>query len=323
MKHPAYHLRPNKMAERFAFIESIRRLERLSAKGLKNYTYLGLGGPYLEDFRLLNEFFPDISMISIETEDETCKRQRFHLPSSNVQLVNSDIESFIAQYDPGSMKSVFWLDYTDLKLSNFEEFKAVLGLVEKESMVKVTLRCDPRDYGAIRNEKRRLKKAEEFRSMFRKFMPLPSADPPRRLTDFAAFLQSMLQVAAEQAFPPLATELTLVPVTSFCYSDGSGMLTLTGVVCERDGRSKIENIYEDWTLANLNWNPPKLIDVPVLSTKERLHVQSLLPLKSTEGPTLRKALGYLIDEDIPKTEAALEQYAAFHSYSPYFLRGEP
>ena len=323
MKHPAYHLRPNKMAERFAFIEAIRRLERLSAKGLRDYTYHGLGGPYLEDFCLLNEFFPNIRMVSIETENETFKRQEFHLPSSNVQLVNSDIESFITQYDPGNMKSVFWLDYTDLTYSNFEEFKALLGLVVKESMVKVTLRCDPRDYGAIGNKKRKLKRAQEFRSTFWKVMPQPSADPPRKLVDFAGFLQGMLKVAVEQALPPPATDLTFVPVSSFCYSDGAGMFTLTGLVCDWNGKSKVENIFGDWAFANLNWNPPKLIDVPVLSTKERLHLQRLLPLESTEGITLRQALGYLIDEDIPKSEAALEQYAAFQSYSPYFLRGVP
>ena len=86
MKHPAYHLRPNKAAERFAFIEAIRRLERLSESGLADYTYHGLGGPYLEDFRLLYEFCPDIDMVSIESNDETYKRQRFHRPSSKVKL---------------------------------------------------------------------------------------------------------------------------------------------------------------------------------------------------------------------------------------------
>ena len=323
MKHPPYHLRPNKMAERFAFIEAIRRLERLSAGGLTDYTYHGLGGPYLEDFRLLYEFCPDIGMVSIEIEGETHKRQDFHLPCNKVQLVNNDMASYIAHYNPGNMRSVFWLDYTGLEYSCFEDFKALLGLVVEESMIKVTLRCEPRNYGAIKNRRARTQKADEFRSKFGKVMPVSSASPPRKLEDFANFLQGMLRVAVEQALPPTATTLTFVPVSSFCYSDGTGMFTLTGVVCDDSRRNAVEQVFADWTFANLTWSPPKLIDVPVLSTKERLHLQHLLPSRSTTGTTLRQALGYLIDDDIPKTEAALEQYVAFHRYSPYVLRGVP
>lgn len=323
MKHPAYHLRPNKMAERFAFIEAIRRLERLSAKGLTDYTYYGLGGPHLEDFRLLYEFCPDIGMVSIENNIETYKRQLFHRPTGKVQLVRDNLESYITHYNPGDKKSVFWLDYTVLKYSCFEDFKALLGLVLEKSMVKVTLRCEPRDFGAYREECIRREKADKFRKMYWNVMPQPSATPPLKLKDLANFLQRMLRVAVEQALPPNATTLTFIPISSFCYSDGTGMFTLTGVVCDNCGRHEVEQVYEDWEFGNLNWSPPRLIDVPVLSTKERLRLQHLLPSLSSSGTTLRQALGYQIENNIPKTEAALKQYADFHRYSPYFLRGVP
>jgi len=58
MKHPAYHLRPNKAVERVAFIDGIKHLGRFER--LSEYTYFGFGGPYLEDFRLLYEFYPEI-----------------------------------------------------------------------------------------------------------------------------------------------------------------------------------------------------------------------------------------------------------------------
>ncbi len=323
MKHTAYHLRPNKAAERFAFIEAIRRLERLGEGGLADYTYFGLGGPYLEDFRLLTEFFPDIDMVSIENENETYKRQDFHLPSSKVKLELDELSSYIARYDPGNMKSVFWLDYTNLKYSHFEDFKALLGLVAEKSMIKVTLRCHPKDYGSNKTGCAKEQEAEKFRVEFSNVMPQPSVDPPRYLPEFATLLQDMLRVAAGQVFPPAAAISTFVPVSSFCYSDGTGMFTLTGIVCDNDSRGAVRHIYEDWEFANLEWSPPTLINVPVLSTKERLHLQRLLPSTSTSGPTLLKALGYLIDNSTPKTEAALKQYAAFHRYSPYFLRGVP
>jgi len=324
MKHPAYHLNPNKAAERFAFIEAIRRLERLGEGGLANYTYHGLGGPYLEDFRLLYEFCPDIGMVSIESNGETYKRQHFHLPSSRVKLVRSDIASYIAQFSPDNVKSVFWLDFNKLKYSYFENFTSLLGLVEELSMLKVTLRCEPRDYGPFDDEKLRKLETDRFCSKFEKVMPEFPTVLPRTLEEFAGLLQKMLRVAVGQMLPSAATTLTFLPVSSFCYQDTkTGMFTLTGVVCDNTRRDEVERVYADWAFANLSWRLPRLIDVPILSTKERLHLQHLLPSNSTPSTTLQKALGYRIDDGDRKTEAAMEQYAAFHRYSPYVLRGMP
>lgn len=324
MKHPAYHLHPNKAVERFVFIEAIKRLDRLSTEGLKVYTYYGLGGPFLEEFRLLYEHCPDIGMVSIERNLETYKRQSFHLPSSRVRLVRDNMASFIAQFSPGNIKSVIWLDYTNLRYSCFEDFAALLGMVQEMSMIKVTLRCEPGDYDAIGKACIGNDKAKEFRSTFEKVLPPNAAGPPRNLKKFAVYLQEMLRVAVGQALPPTASPpLTFVPVSSFYYEDVNGMFTLTGVVCDKGSREKVEQNYADWEYANFNWGTPTLIDVPVLSTKERLHLQRFLPLRSMTGNTLRHVLGYKIDKGARKTEASLEMYAKFHKCSPYFLRGVP
>ena len=324
MRHPTYHLRPNKTADRLAFIEAIKRLERLGGKGLSDYTYHGLGGPYLEDFRLLYEFCPEIGMVSIENDQETYKRQSLHLPCSKLKLINDDLSAYISRYNRGDTKSVFWLDYTRLEYRYFEDFKALLATVAEGSMVKVTLRCEPRDYWVPKQKNESFRKADKFRAEFANVMVSQAVELPRSRRDFARLLQGMLRVAVEQAFPPAATKVTFVPVSSFYYSDGTGMLTLTGVVYQRDRRSEVKRVFSDWELANLTWSRPKLISVPFLSTQERLHLQHLLPSSSaTVGRTLRETLGYLIDDSIRKTETALEQYATFHRYAPYILRGVP
>ena len=102
MSSPAYHLRPNKAADRFALMEAIRRLPRLGDGGLEEYTYFGLGGPYLEDFRLLYEFCPDMGMVSIESEEEVYKRQKFHRPFRTLKLIQDEVSSYIDRYDPGA-----------------------------------------------------------------------------------------------------------------------------------------------------------------------------------------------------------------------------
>ena len=69
-RHPAYHLRPNKAVDRLVFLEILRVLELL-VSSLDEYTYIGFGGPYLEDFRLIAQMFPTLEMISIEEDEET------------------------------------------------------------------------------------------------------------------------------------------------------------------------------------------------------------------------------------------------------------
>jgi len=310
MRHPPYHLRPNKAVDRLMFVEAIRRLGKLAP--LSDYTYYGLGGPYLEDFRLLYDFCPEIKMVSIERDKETFKRQKFHLPCGTLRLEKTDFKSFLARYESRDERSIFWLDYTGLEYGHFGEFMALLGKISENSMIKVTLRAEPRDYFDESG-------AERFK---REFGALTDADPPREFRDFACLLQDMLQVAAEKALPS-AMPLMFHPVSSFYYADGAKMFTLTGLICVRTEAAMVKNAFRDWQFANLHWGKPKRIDVPVLSTKERLHLQNLLPCRGRAGRMLRAALGYLIDDDRRKTDIKLKQYAEFHRYFPYFMKGIP
>jgi len=318
---PAYHLRTNKAADRFALIEAIRRLPRLGVD-LEEYTYYGLGGAYLEDIRLLYEYCPEIKMVSIEGSPDIYQRQKFHQPCGTLKLENCDMRSYIGQYEPNDAKSIFWLDYTELRYGCVDDFIALLDKVIAGSMVKITLRADPRDYWNKPADIRR-RKAEEFRGEFRLVLPKQSARLPREFGRFAYMVQEMLRIAAQRALSAQTTQLAFQPVSSFYYSDGTWMFTLTGVVWPRNGHGAIERAYRNWEFANLTWGRPRLIDIPDLSTKERLHLQQFLPCGAPRGATLHSELGHLVEEDVPKTEEALEQYAAFHRYFPYFLRGVP
>lgn len=319
MSHPPYHLRPNKAVDRFMFLEAIRRLEKLG--DLSEYTYYGFGGPYLEDFRLLYDLCPEIEMVSIEKDEETLKRQKFHLPCGKIHLKNEPFNSFLAEYQANDKKSIFWLDYVGLKYQYFDDFMLLLGKVAADSMVKITLRAEHRDY-IDADKRKQTEKSNTFRKEFGAVMPDPSADPPKKFTRFACFLQEMAQVAAQKALPA-AMPLMFLPVSSFYYSDGTGMFTLTGVVCQREEVARVRGAFQTWRFANLDWQSPRHINVPVLSTKERLLLQCHLPCSENAGRALCKALGYLIENDRKTAESKLEQYADFHRYSPYFMRAVP
>jgi hypothetical protein len=300
--------------DRLTLIEAIKYLRNLGVD-LKEYTYYTLGGPYLEDCRLVYEFYPEVKMVSVESSEETYRRQEFHLPCGTLELRREHFRSFLTHYDANDEKSIFWLDYNRLEYGNFEEFTALLGKVTANSMIKVTMRAEPKDYY-------RKGKPQEFRERFQAVMPRPSANPPAMSGDFAYLVQSMMQIASQRALSS-ATPLTFQPVSSFYYSDGPNMFTLTGVVCQRDEQDKVKRAFRDLQFANLSWGRPRIIDVPVLSTKERLHLQHLLPCDRGAGRILRQSLGYLIDDNRQLAEMKLQQYADFHRYFPYFMKAIP
>jgi len=329
MSGPPYHLRKNKAADRFALIEAIRRLPILGIN-LNNYTYFSLGGPYLEDMRQIYEFCPEIRMVSIEERGEVCCRQHFHMPCRNIQIVESDLSSYITRLEP-EREIIFWLDYTGLIISNFDDFIRLLRKAFEGSLIKITLKANPMDYWIFPRDgrpiERRRGKTTEFRNIFERVLPHPDDYPPWQNQDFANLLKQMLRVAVEEALPAETTDLTFRPISSFFYADTTPMFTLTGIVWPREEIQELYKIFGDWEFADLTWdveNKPKHIDLPDLSTKERLCLQEFLPCNTARGTTLRDALGHLIhDRDDGTTEASLEQYAAFHRYFPYFLRGTP
>ena len=322
MKHPAYHLRSNKAVDRLTLIDAIKRIVRLG-DDVAEYTYYGFGGPYLEDFRLLYEFYPEVRMISIEDNDETFKRQHFHTPchSAQLKLRKTEFKSFLAQYEANGAKSIFWLDYLGLEYGHFEDFMVLLGKVSPNSLIKITLRCEPSDYLG-KDDVEAARKKEEFQREFQELLPRPSDEPPSLFAEFAKLVQDMVQIAAEKELSSVMP-LKFLPISSFCYADGVGMFTLTGIVCSRAEESKVKKVFQTWHLKNLTWNRPRLIDVPTLSTKERVHLQRRLPCDTNAGKVLRRALGYLIETDTRRTEAKLRQYAEFHRYFPYFMKAIP
>ena len=321
MRTPPYHLRPNKAVDRLTLVDAIKRVGREGDLG--RYTYYGMGGPYLEYFRLIYELYPEMKMVCIEEKEEVHKRQRFHLPchSGRLKLQKTDFSSFLATYDAKDEKSIFWLDYNDLEFTNFDDFMDLLGKVGANSLIKITLRCNPRDY-QDQDPQRELEKQEDFRKKFETVLPGSFTTPPIKFQNFALLLQEMLRIAAQKALPS-AAPTTFLPISSFFYNDGTGMFTLTGVVCLREHEGTFRKLFKSWPFENLDWKGPTEINVPNLSTKERLHLQRHLPRSKNAGRALRQSLGYLIEADTAQTETELQQYADFHRYFPYFIKAIP
>ena len=92
MRHPPYHLRVNKAIDRFLLVEILDILKR-HCDDISDYTYYGFGGPFLEDCKLIHNRYREIKIVSIEKNEQTFKRQRFHQFSKNLELRQEDFEN--------------------------------------------------------------------------------------------------------------------------------------------------------------------------------------------------------------------------------------
>ena len=311
MNAPPYHLRPNKSIDRHIMIEAILRLEKHAS--LDEFTYFGLGGPYLEDFRALYDACQDIQMVSIERDENVFARQQFHKPCSTLKLCMIDLDDFIGDYEPNGRKCIFWLDCNDLNNGNIENYMMLLQRAVVGSVIKITLpmKIDMSSDGR-----------DEFKTVFEEYLINPDVNIPIERNGIANLFLSILRVATEKTLPG-SLKKGFLPVNAFTYSDGTPMLTLTGILVDRDDESSMRDIFSGWKFADFKWSDPRMIQVPILSTKERLRLQSVLPCEVSAGQVLADTLGYRLNRKDRDNRKQLEFYAEFHRQYPYFLRGVP
>jgi hypothetical protein len=336
---PAYHLRLNKAVDRFLLVEMIRHLEnKLNDNFTKKGRYFGFGGPYLEDIRLMHENFRDMELFSIEEFEEVYKRQEFHRPCRNVRLYQSDYQTFLRDHwNLFGTHSVAWLDYTDFEVNTLLEFTNTISAFHGTSILRVTVNANNEEH---RVRGRLDEPSETFLNKFASYIPtdIPTGafkQNGRKESNikFIQLIRDIFLVAAQQENPALSGR-TFVPVSSTYYADGQTMFSLTGIVCVAENyellkneRENVHGIFTQWEFANeILGTGPEEINLPFLTTKERLSLQKFLPLNiSHAGDSLFKELGYSITEgdDADQTKRLLCMYAKFYRYYPYFIRGNP
>lgn len=260
-----YHLRPNKAIEREIFLDLLSNLSPVLP--LSEYRYVGLGGPFLEDFRLIAKRVGLRHLTCVERDSETSKRQEFNNVSPHVELVCADLEDRLDDLSRDECSSIVWLDYSDSQElpSKLQSFAGLLRQCQPNSIIKMTLAAaPPGSWGSSPAD--RLDIATE---RFGSFVPTGLCPQDMQKTRYGAALLRAAELAISREQTP--DSLKFVGLTSFLYADGVPMVTVTGALVQEDGvpefleRTRIT----DWEFYNQAWIEPEIIDVPVLSLMEQ------------------------------------------------------
>lgn len=322
-----YRLRPNKAVDRELFLSL---LMRLSAKlPLEKYQYVGLGGPFLEDFRLVHARLGLDRMTCLESELEVHKRQVFNRPIASIECIHSTLEDYLDGQD-FEVPVIIWFDYTEPRgiATQIERFAQTMGTAPIGSVLRVTLNAHPPSLGnpgprelsvEIDGEAsgdRALKPTIQEWRLCRLRERLGALCPSDLTADGMSFktygrsLLRALKLAVEKEALSFR-DRRVVWAFSTHYADGQAMVTAALVVCPADDTS-IEKLLKGWEFCSTP-DAPHRLDLPVLSTLERLTMES--------NDDARDKLGF----DLPKSGMGEDPFSVFKKFYrifPHFSRVE-
>jgi hypothetical protein len=322
-----YRLRPNKAVDRELFLSLLMRLTPSLA--LERYHYVGLGGAFLEDFRLVHARLGITKMTCIETEEQVHRRQVFNRPIPSIVCVHSTLEDYLDEHDFDT-PAVIWFDYTEPKgiTTQIERFARTIGTVPIGSVLRVTLNANPTSLGkpdpkdlsveveGEASEDRALKPTIQEWRLARFKERLGSLFPSGLTADGMTFktyglsLLRALTLAVENealSFP----DRRIVWALATHYADGQAMVTAALVVCSNDDQT-IEGLVKSWEFY-ATADAPHRLALPALSTLERLTMES--------NNDAENKLGF----DLPESdmgENPFEVFRKFYRIYPHFSRVE-
>jgi hypothetical protein len=313
--------------DRELFLSLLTRLT--PTLGLEGYHYVGLGGAFLEDFRLVHARLGITKMTCIETDEQVHKRQLFNRPIASIDCVHRRLEDYLDEYEFDT-PAIIWFDYTDPKdiTTQIERFAQTIGTVPIGSVLRVTLNANPTSLGkpdpndlsveveGEASEDRALKPTiQEWR--LARFKERLGALSPSGLTaegmtckTYGLSLLRALKLAVENEALSFR-DRRIVWALATHYADGQPMVTATLVVCSSEDQA-IEKLVKSWEFYTTTDAPHRLA-LPALSTLERLTMES--------NNNAESKLGF----DLPESkmgENPFEAFRKFYRIYPHFSRVE-
>ena len=279
----AYDLRPSKQVERRMFIDFFRRLAGCGVQ-VEEFRYTGMGSIHFVDHTLFHKFLGIDKMVSCEKDSDIETRVYFNRPFDNIEIEMMPIGDYVPRLDRDEAHIV-WLDY-DFRLTEMMINDVVMSAnqLPMGSFVIVTVDVEPHkgSKGATDNISYYKKQAGDlWRPAWRK-KDFANAKLCRRAIDII-----------ELAFKEGASgrpNVNILPCFSFEYSDGHQMITVGAQIGGAKEASFLDRVQESgaYYMVRDFADKPFSIDVPVITRKERFHLDSAMPSKDFESI---KALG--------------------------------
>ncbi|WP_020537680.1 O-methyltransferase [Lewinella cohaerens] len=324
----SYNLRPNKHIERRLFVDL---LSLLCDKPRDNYAYISMGGPQLVDHKLMHYELGFKKLYSIESDPNVFDRQIFNLRPGcihcELQSVNEMISNF-ADIDERYPEEdyIIWLDYAaaNERYEQLSEFQSLVSTLNSGDLVKITINVNPTSLGQRQSneesgEELQERRFKRIRSQISEYFDDEKFDK-NDITN-KKFVNVIRRGVELSLISGLREDLYALNVLSFAYSDGTHKMLnvaykLYGSETEIE-RTRV-SLNSDWEFMPDNSEDVKKINIPSLSLKERLLIDSKLYCKSIDE-IHDEILPFQLDNDPEISKRILNQYFKhYRRYPNYF-----
>lgn len=285
-----YHLRHNKSIDREIFLEGINRLSK--RLDIEQYTYIGFGGPMLEDFRIMHNRIALSDMISLEEEQSTHIRQLYNLPYNCIDCRLISAHDFVLDYD-FSKPSITWLDYASPKKiqNDLDDIQLLSTKVSSFDILKVTFPINPSSY----YQRRVGESLDEFRDGFikslksllgKKYLDFNLQIQNSDLSDrrikalLIRIITNAFRSSIERGLSGRKDKIQYHPLSINQYNDGSHtMLTISGFFATEPEFNELYDScdFAHWQFFSPSWEDVHEIAIPTLTIKEKINLDSKLP----------------------------------------------
>jgi hypothetical protein len=320
----AYNLRRNKYVERQLFMELLSRFSRWQEIG--SYLYIGFGGVYFEEFKLLHTRFSIKKMISLEREEWMLARQELNIPygcitpfhgSSSDLVINIDTYRAIGE----TTNLLIWLDYvTPSELpTQLSEVRSLISKLEHGDILKITFSLHTGWLNKGSSDNVLTNRLENLQSQLGSaylaegisINDVTNEGLPHVYLD--ALKRKLAEGLAENA------NLEFLPLGCYTYNDGTPMLTITGALIDRGGQAAFEDRAD---LGKLDFASPKWeihqIEVPDMSLQERLEIDKKLNGKTAEE--IAGELPFRFEKDADESLDLIRNYLKLYRFYPNYHR---
>jgi len=329
----SYNLRPNKFVERQLFIELLGKI--CLTKSPDDYIYISLGGPQLEDHKTIHQILGFNNLVSIEADKVVYERQLFNLRPYYIKCRNETTGKFITNFDgfasPYHNKEfIIWLDYSSAneRYTQLVEYETLLSKLQVGDILKITMNANPYSLGekemSETNDEHQMRIFKKLKDQLLKYFPEFQNNPQNTFTHidmvagrFPILLCNSIYKASKKA---ISSRNKALPLAIFCYQDGNHlMLTVTVILLkgseEQTFKDKLKT--QGWNYMPTNWEDVTRINVPNLTAKERLHIESVLFSKNNKD--VHAELPFRFAKSDAESFNIFEQYVDhYRRYPSYF-----
>lgn len=321
-----YRLRPNKSVDRELFLSLLTRLA--ATLEMESYQYIGLGGAFLEDFRLVHARLGISDMVCIESKKAVHKRQLFNRPIDCIECVHDTMENYLDSTEL-EKPAVIWFDYTNpgTLTTQIERFSRTIAEVPLKSILRITTNASPSSLGKPKEDEVAVEignmdshngnkktiqewRLDRFRERLGNLFPSSLTADGMNYKNYGKSVLTAISLSVEKEVLSLQDRKIIWSLATH-YADGQAMVTATLIVCGPN-EEELEQIIKNWSFYSEPSNP-LMLDMPALSTLERLTMES------------RNNAKEIMDFELPRSDLGCDPFESFEQFYrvfPHFSRVE-